>query len=953
MKPKVKKLFGVTTIAVISLITLLNTPKSNLANLNTDVNQFIRDYTSDYQPTNIKDLPNKDLAISSFKEIAKSKTITIIKLVFKDNDKPQYYVLNNHTGNYFLQKEMTDWGLNFKNIGFDRENNVFHFRSEGGDSHNNYWYLIDKNQFIENENNFRYYDNITFSIRHKSGWTNHFYLESHHSSDKNDEHKSSQEIESQFWDIGKNPTLQSENYLSKGDNIFKVSGMCDKKHSFSWFFDAETNKFISTNEINNNLMQIKGNYFFYDDYFTYGKRDEHNQPSEHINFKYLYNYSKTDDFSWRETIDDKSVFIDQEGYYEFVDFQNFNHEPKIIPTKIKSFNQKNSLSQSDDGNFYLLCEEKQLLKFEFENDNHVDALNLNTSEILTANEEFFASISTQDKLIIGSKFFQYGVKINQTSPLSVNFFIDKDVFFLNSKNFILDIQNQDINVVKLNNELLLPLEVDNHHWQVNLASDEFKEENNFTLSLKTIYKKTVTFDFSIIESYLPEIEMEETPTENKVDRFVYEDETDGLVDGYYSKYESTIKIDDPLIEEVFINDSPIDQNDEYKLDELGRKNYLTIIDKFGKSWEEKIYINYDVKKYWYETDRGKENFSKMEKLGYSEKTIKSLTASETAETILKLDDVFDLDTIIVYDRKWNDTIDEVERDILEWYGSRIPINRITLSYQKNKDGIKQDKTLKEIINDSFIKRFNKNYSLNLNYNDFTLEFLTGDDLVHKDNAGVTTRGTSTHKVVGSIEWGWSAYTLEWVDLRELVDWIYNYKEPLQENIDSYMNTLSDHQKDTFKFKDIEENLNTIVVSSLNDYVRTEEYSQYSNRDFDNKMATIRSDELKIEWVYIPFNSNDIKEIDPNIFIKDIKVMELKLTSVPNSLVTEQMQMSNIENTVYGFHIDHHDEDDDEKGSWMGLWITLGLIGIIILFFKIFLLIKRSKQKREYNNSIIH
>lgn len=909
-----------------------------LINQQYHINEINNEITILTKSKNIKDFDDKDMSVfnnvKNYQLLAKTKKISIIEIFLKNNDDVQYYVVNNITGDYFLQKEMTNTKLLFNINGFDEVNDAFHFTNEN----QNYWYLIKTNEFVKNNNNYKFDENITFKIDENGGWTHQFYLEADSSKRG---FLAKQILKKETWDIGKDPKITSIHH-SRRDNLFTIEGSLTKKGQiFTYSFNAD--QMTLTPGVFNHQVRI-GYDLFYDNYFQYifGSDGLHY-------YQYLYNFQVNNN-SWTEAINDKYAFIDNQGNFNFLKINNYSSDDySIYNTNIQANETKNQIMQSNDGGFYFL-DKYNLKKYNF-NNKKIEVLNDSTKEIFLANEEFFVTKSTDNKLIVGSKFLQYGVKILPVDNL--NSFIENDIFYFDNKNFIIDIDNSNVNSITLNNKRYSSISI--HHWQINLSDDDFIDENNFILELKLISRDKVSFEFKIVENYFPMLEMETINTKEKIKKHVYDDNgfdnTESIIDGLYSSSESEAWINDSMIENVFVNGVKEEQGVKYKVDNSAPFYKVKIIDKFGKENNEKIYINdKEPTKYWYDDVQGKENYIKLQKLGYLDEDIDNLNAFETRTIVPKLDDVFDLDMVDIRRPEYEETITAIGEDVKTWYGSQIPINRLTLNYNKNKKGELQEKTLKEIIKESFIKNFNHFYKEDLSLLDFDFTFSAKDKgLINFSSDTLTACGTDTNKVVGSLVFEWGFEALEAVSLLDFDDSSHfdvKYDVYLGRNINSYLNNLSDNQKNTFKFKDIKDELDQIALDTMNEYINSKDYDFYHELgfDFNNENGTVREGELQISWWEDPFSN---KSPDPETLIKDIELFNIDLSGSETSFLLQEATIRNVGNPIYGFNIP--DPDIPDKNSLTMLWIILGMILMMLLILVLYFLIKRNKDKKEYDS----
>lgn len=866
---------------------------------------------------------NKNIQINT---VAKTSNISLIGV---NDDDWIYYVLNNSTGDYFIQWEMTDLGIPFESIGFDEENNAFHLQA----SNKNYWYLINENELINNDNNYKYDINVTFSITRNPNNLNDieenkkkFYLKANYSNGTSGTY-----IYLNKYSRKNTPTIEKVEFYGSSDNLFKITINEEGKQHY-YFFDANTNTWPLNFDMDNSFCVKKENYFFYKNYFNYSFSSD-----EKYFYNKLYNFwNGGEEYNvWKETIDNKSVFLTKQNYLVFVDFHNFLSLPTFYKTKLKidNLNPENQILQSDDGGFYFLATDYPLIlyKFNFQEKNNIEVINDNTKKIYVANEHFFVTLNKDDELVIGSKYSQYQISIK--AEITVNSFIENNCVYLDKRNFVLDINNKEISSVKLNNKIYPSDEENSHHWEINIFNEEFKEITNFVLTIKTKLEQEINFKFQIMEDYLPQINVSDLISENKIQHYVFKEENESIIDGYENESNVVVNINDFVVKEATINSNHILLNTNYILNNTTLKNEINIVDKFGKKWNETIFISNDdlnLKKYWYETNEGINNAKKLKAMNYSDDDIKELNAIQTNKLIPFLEETFNLSNIdpLKSNFVFLEVLKEIGKDVEKWYRSKIPIDRISLNDKKDKYSDPKEKSLEEIVKQSFVSSFNKTYQTKFTVDDFLFSFKNENDFI-KNNNDIVQVNSNSLKVIGELSFNWNYYCMEWIDLRTFVDEnisFKSFKTILQENFNYYFQNLTKNKKRKYSFRKIKQTMKEITVSSINEYVDSDEYKQFYSQDFNNEIAKINLNDIKIKF----------QGISEKTLIKNIKTFSITLEGSKNSLLTNSVEIDDLSNPIYGFK------------DYLTPILIVSVIFLLIIFIIVFIfLIKRKKQKEEF------
>lgn len=284
--------------------------------------------------------------------------------------------------------------------------------------------------------------------------------------------------------------------------------------------------------------------------------------------------------------------------------------------------------------------------------------------------------------------------------------------------------------------------------------------------------------------------------------------------------------------------------------------------------------------------------------------------------------VLDLNTIDL--DVWEDVDSYVNFKIINWYGARIPINRIDFNYSLNKNEEKTTTNLKELITNSYIEGINKYFgngiffASTIDFTDITFDFSANEnELINNNNRSVSIKSSKQNinaKIVGKLNTNWGNSVFEWIDLNTLDNCESYFTSILETN---FYNHLIKYNEETIKFKKVQEELNNIVIDSINSFIKSNDYFSFVNQDFKTNLSTLESDEIDIVW-----NLNINENVD------ELKIFNLKIVGNKDSFAVGKAILE-VSNYMYNFNY-----LKDEAEFWFFLIIPGGIFILIIFIFLI-------------------
>ncbi len=891
---------------------------------------------------NIKE-NNDEFDYDQLRLIVKNRQVSLLK------NWDGYWVLNNQTGTLKPQTQMNETSETtlLSLYGYDAQNKAYHFMDYHGQ---NYWWKWDINLFIKNENNYLFDEKIEFSIERKPGMTVKYYLKALYSSDG---HTQKILLDKQWWNIGHDPHISRINHTSYSDNIWYIFiSTKNDSHDQIWFFDAESEEFWEeTDEIEKGFIAKKGQIKFYSDYFVYREHKYYFKESNNLDF------GQNDNAIWRDNIDNKSWFVNRNNELMFVDFNNFNREPLVYDSGFELKHTDMKIQQSDDGGYYFINDKGGLVKWNFAKEK-VEFVNDNSMFLLIANEEYFVSKDNHNQIIKGSKYLQYGIKLEENRA---RIFIEDDVFYFDDNNFKIRIENSSFRRVEINGQFVIP-EIGNEDvWIIDASI--FKD-SELTLKLIDWHENTIRIKLKIKKDILPKIIVKELSSEKQLERWVYVDNEVGLVDGFASNYRTIASISDDLVSEVWMNHTKINDWSSFELDDRNFFDALMIIDKFDKNWNYHIYRKtFEPPKYWYETERGIENAKRLESCGFNEKAIRNFNKIESEKYSVKADDVFDLSAIRVDDPDFVSTMRIFWNEINNWYGALLPYGRINLNLTKDINESEKGENLKIAMEKAFIKGLNKwfgdgsgelnHYNTPLTINDIDWNFqITDNETISKDdlykkmilngiNQDEDTRVTGTFSLtifIGGEIW-------EWIELSDFSrDWdYYELSDNVEHKFADYFQNLSEEMKRNATLGMVRGDLEEIILEQFNLFLKSGKYNScwIGPVNFATELTTLKSNEIDIE-----FYAEDEEELNK------IENLNLKISSPEGEVITiGNVKWENMGNYLYKYGWGK--SPDNFLLSWQEifLFVMIGILILLAVFFVVMQIFRYRKQKHEFEKQI--
>ena len=964
---KIKKilLFGFSLVFIFSIL-FLGFFNSKMTTIN-ELNQY-NNLVQENKNKDIVDLDYESIDFDNLNILVKNEDITIFQYI--NNDHFDYYVLNNQIGTYFKQEEMSQYNINYKMVGYDEFEKVFHFRN-ADDSHDyseNYYYKIKTNEFIQSSNNYQYDDNVDFVISKDSGWNVKYYLAIEHSKDSFSDWEIY--LEQQTWNYGSDPYINSIHNYNNGIWYLEI---LTNPHSTSWHFliDLESQRYIRTGIIDaaTDLVAIKGNYALYSDnsivYFEYNENNHSVSEIEEYKFSESNLISKNNGLNY--LINDSGIFkVGNQNY--LVNFNNYIELPTIIKLNLNT-NLEYEFKQSDNGFYYYLDDEGNFgWVDEFGNINEI-YINSDLDSIISANQESIVILNDEGKIESGNIYHHFGISFDK----NVNYFYDEKIqnkIYLDGTTTI-HIDNDLIKYVWVDNSgnLIEPIDPNKGIWEIDLRTFD---ENNIKLGWELYSGEKYYYEIEIKENYMPVIEIS-TGYEGNLDKNVYYEEgyekNAGLVDGYYSKYQKSLKTSDFYIDKIKIDDKEINnmdgdldeiENGSYELDNSIRFNEIEILDKFGKDWTYHIY-NYDngLIKYWYETKIGIENIYKANELGYNaNQLVKSANAVESYNYSIALDETFDLirvddDEFIRNHNSQTDFIDE------SGYNARIPINQyyadssiIGVSDYNGNTNL----SLRMWYEHWIIDNINDFYGLNLVYGD--VKFVFDENLVNENEEKMnlenqmghfeaTSQGIESGRVIGqSGSWTDTGKFFQYIPLSDVNS--EQYQKELDINLEIAFGGFSN---DNFNYYDtfglINDEFNQIIYDTLiefeNQMGSSGSYYGFNLDKVDEEIMSINNLEFKY------YDQNGMR-IDSETYLRDISSVSINIVFEENSIFINNNQTIENVNLEY-FEFNNPIIGEINSPNWMAFGISIGIIIFLILFaFMIWFLENKRKEKVLMNQN---
>ncbi len=649
----------------------------------------------------------------------------------------------------------------------------------------------------------------------------------------------------------------------------------------------------------------------------------------------------------------KPLFSRKNDKFHFYDFENFENDTNwTYQTNYEIYHQDNILNIYQNNKGDLVIDYKK-----YGDSNSRYRLEIREREDINGNLiwlEKNSEIDVDNQLLISNDLYKVELIDNQLQVIengikikeaNFNYFYEDATYYLDTKDFVFDLDNNKWYQVLVNGNYIVPDKDGIYHLDFNNV-----QTNVINLKLKTS-TYTTTIHFKVIKDYMPSIKvMVPTLGYKEVDRMIYETYDGSLVDGYYSMNQMVIDFSrDNMIKSIEVNDDPFVnwETDLYVPKEP--KTWIKIIDKFNKKWEYKIYYQNRADLIYWNSDaanpsesiRGQKNTLIANELGYLNYQINRMNAYESEtltnrieNKVLNLDDMFT--------QKFEPVSDFVENKITEWYGARMPINRLSLNNRLDVNGNDTGKTLKEVIEPAYIEGINQTFGNGIEFDgvidtsDIAIKFIANaNELLNENNDVVVVKAIKSNtdaKVIGEYRTSWGRIAFEYIDLGEFDAPGVIYDEYLKNDLD---NLLKEYTDEPIKWNQIEKQANEVVINSINRFVNSDDNNiSPDNANFNTELATLKANEIWIDW-------NFLQDIDVN----EIEKIDVTIRTYPNGLAINSVNLK-IDNYLYGYSypaLPHQFQD-----NLIPIIIIFSFVVLLILVITIISIARYQKDKWKFN-----